>query len=83
MILSYVKGINQQEHVKQLVEGNKEQDVVATTIENSRKEEPMEAFHKVLCGHVIAGNGVNCVEDVAMQKTLKGVANRGRDGLLG
>lgn len=43
---------------------------------HSRKVEPMESFHKALCGHIIVGNRMNGVEDVAMKKTLKGVVDK-------
>ena len=43
----------------------------------------MEACNKALCGHVVAGNRVNGVEYVAMQKTLKGVVDKDKDGLFG
>ena len=61
LIFSYVKGVNQQEHEQYQVGENKEQGVCTTTVAHSMKEDTMEACHKALCGHVVVGNGVNCV----------------------
>ena len=44
MILSYVKGLNQQEDMHQLVEGNKEQNVGVTSKAHS-KEKHMGICH--------------------------------------
>ena len=77
MIFSYVKGLNQQQDVKKLVEGNKEQNMGATTKEHL-KEKKMGVWHShnAFCGCMFSRNVTDGVKDVSIHETSKGGAKK-------